>query len=450
MFRNSLRARVVFAFGLFAALLGFVSGFGILATMRVTEDRMVERQLRLFVTDYIGRSGVDREAAPPHSAYLKSYREPVDLPRALRDWAADTPDDGYYEFQSGELELHVAVVTTGVPPRPLYVVADVSDIEASATEEVWWIIGLVTIVSMVTMLAIALGVFISRRAIDPVVRLAEAVGSINSEQLSDDDWRRVKAECFHDDEVGLLARTLEKTLKRICAFIDRERYFTNAASHELRTPITVIKGALELLEQAELSRNASRAVVRIERATVDMQTTIEMFLCLSRESNDSSYSEYFEVGPLVDHAIEQQRHLLANKNITVDVKRLTNPSLLGHPQAFAIAVGNLVRNAFEHTPHDQGPVSVRIDQHEVAVSNHSGLEVDDPEELSKRRSRGSETQGFGLGLGIVERLCEHNGWTFTLDVNRGAIDACLSWGPRRLNVDGTVRRHAATANGTEI
>ena len=436
MFRHSLRARVVFAFGLFAALLGIVSGFGMLATMRVTEDRMMERQLRLSVADYIGRSGVDPDAAPPHSAYLKSYREPVDLPTALRDWAAGMPDDGYYEFQSDE--LHVAVVTTGVSPRPLYVVADVSDIEASATEEVWWIVGLVTIFSMLTLLAIALGVFISRRAIDPVVRLAEAVGGMNPEQLSNDDWRRLKAESFRDDEVGLLARTLEKTLKRICAFIDRERYFTNAASHELRTPITVIKGALELLERDELPQGSSRAVDRIDRATIDMQTTIEMFLCLSRESSDSSYSEHFEVGPLVDHAIEQQRHLLANKNITVDVQRLTSPSLLGHPQAFAIAVGNLVRNAFEHTPHDQGPVTVRIDQHEVAVSNHSGLEIDDPEELSKRRSRGPETQGFGLGLSIVERLCEHNGWTFTLDVNRGAVDACLSWGPRSLNVDGSV------------
>ena len=409
MFQHSLRTRVLFAFGLFAALLGITSGFGTFGAMVLTEDRILEKQLRLSVTDYIGRSAIDPDAPLPHSAYVQSYREPVDLPTALRDWAAGMPDDGYYEFESDD--LHVAVVTTGVPPRPLYVVADVSGIEASAIQEVWLITVLVTIVSMLTLLAIALGTFISRRAIDPVIRLADAVGGINTEQLSDDDWRRVKAECFHDDEVGLLARTIENTLKRICAFIDRERYFTSAASHELRTPITVIRGALELLEQDELSTNGSRAMGRIKRATIDMQTTIDIFLCLSRESNDSSYSEHFEVGPLVDKAIEQQRHLLANKDITVDVKRVTNPTLLGHPQAFAIAVGNLVRNAFEHTPHDQGPVSVRIDQHEVSISNHSGLEVDGPEDLGKRRFRGSETQGFGLGLSIVERLCEHNGWT---------------------------------------
>lgn len=446
MFRHSLRNRVLFAFGLFAALLGIISGFGTFAATVVTEDRILEKQLQVSVTDYINRSAADPGAPLPHSAYVKSYREPADLPAALREWAAGLPDDGYYEFEDDE--LHVAKVTTGVPSRPLYVVADVSGIEASAAEEVWLITSLVTIVSVLTLLAIALGAFIGRRAIDPVIRLADAVGGINSEQLSDDDWRRVKAEQFHDDEVGLLARTIEKTLKRICAFMDRERYFTSAASHELRTPITVIRGALELLEQAELSRNEARAMGRIRRATIDMQTTIDMFLCLSRESNDSSYSEHFEVGPLVDKAIEQHRHLLANKALSVEVERLTSPSLLGHPQAFSIAVGNLVRNAFEHTPRNAGPISVRIDRHEVSISNHSGLEVDDPGELSRRRPGGSETQGFGLGLGIVERLCEHNGWTFTLDVNRGAIAACLSWEPRYCPEASTSTCASSTGNRT--
>lgn len=437
MFRHSLRTRVLFAFGVFAALLGIISGFATFAATVVTEDRILEKQLRLSVTDYLDRSRADPDAALPHSAFVQSYREATELPAALHDWAAARPDDGYYEFEPDE--LHAMVVSTGAPPRPLYVVADVSGIEASAAEENWLIIGLVITFSTLTLLAIALGTFIGRRAIDPVIRLADAVGGINSEQLSGDDWRRVKAECFHDDEVGLLARTIEKTLKRICEFIDRERNFTNAASHELRTPITVIRGALELLEQADLPAHEARAMGRIQRATIDMQTTIDMFLCLSRESDDSSYSEQFEVGPLVDKAIAQHRHLLANKDLTVDVKHLASPSLFGHPQAFAIAVGNLVRNAFEHTPHSRVPVSVRIDRHRVSISNHSGLEVDDPEELSRWRLRRSETQGFGLGLGIVERLCEHNGWTFTLDVNRGAINACLSWEIHQTDVDAIIR-----------
>jgi hypothetical protein len=106
MFRHSLRTRVLFAFGLFAALLGIISAFGTFAAIVVTEDRILEKQLRLTVTDYIGRHGVDPDAPLPHSAYVKSYRKPVDLPTPLRDWAADMPDDGYYEFESDE--LHVA------------------------------------------------------------------------------------------------------------------------------------------------------------------------------------------------------------------------------------------------------------------------------------------------------------------------------------------------------
>lgn len=432
MLSHSLRTRVLFAFGLFAALLGIASGFGTFASIVLTEDRILEKQLRLSVADYIDRSAIDPAAPPPHSAYLKSYRNPEDLPLALRDWAAGAPGDGYYEFENDE--LHVVVITTGVPRKPLFVVADVSGIETSSTEEMWLIIGLVTAVSMLTLLAIAVGGYISRRAIDPVIRLADVVGGINPEQLSDADWRRIKAEWFHDDEVGLLARTIEQTLKRICEFIDRERYFTSAASHELRTPITVIKGALELLEQSEPTAKDARAMARIKRAVIDMQTTIDMFLCLSRESEDSDYREPIEVGPLVDRAIDQHRHLLENKDIVVDVNHVSNPVLLGHPQAFAVVVGNLVRNAFEHTPRNQGPVRVRIDSHAVSISNQCGWDMDNPEDPGHWRTRGPASQGFGLGLGIVERLCEHNGWRFNLAANRGAIDAQLSWDPRQLDL----------------
>ena len=426
-YRRSLRFRVVFTFGLFAAILSIVWGLGVFAGTQLTEDRVLTRQLRIVAEDYARRYQTDPAAALPKPAYIQSYRQADELPSSLREWAAGMPADGYYEFMRDE--LHVAVLTAGIPPKPLYVVFDVAGIEAATSEDVWWFAGLAAVVLLLTLLAIALGVVVSRRAIDPVIHLAEVVGGMSPEQLSDEDWRRIQADRFHDDEVGLLARTIEKTLQRICAFIDRERYFTSAASHELRTPITVIGGALELLEQPGLSSSASRAVARIKRATVDMQTTIEMFLCLARESDEGLYCEHFAVVPLVEQAIDQHRHLLANKNIAVDVERSATPDLFGHPQAFAIAVGNLVRNAFEHTPHDQGPITVRVDRREVSVSNRGAQGAAGPGQFGPQGARGSESQGFGLGLTIVQRLCEHNGWSCTVRARNDAIDARLSWAP---------------------
>src|SRR5690606_21953830 len=112
------------------------------------------------------------------------------------------------------------------------------------------------------------------------------------------------------------------------------------------------------------------------RATLEMKSTIEMFLCIAREADDGQYGEQFQVAPLVDRAIDQQRYLLNGKGVDVDVhvESHATPVVQGHPQAFLIAVTNLVRNAFEHTPAGQGPIMVRIKEHELLVANRLGAD----------------------------------------------------------------------------
>lgn len=136
----------------------------------------------------------------------------------------------------------------------------------------------------------------------------------------------------------------------------RERDFTGSASHELRTPITVITGAIELLEQGDLSAEDVKAVDRIRRATLEMKSTIEMFLCIAREADDGQYGERFRVAPLVDRAIEQQRYLLGGKGVDVDVhvEGHATPVVQGHPQVFLIAVANLVRTRSSTRPPARG------------------------------------------------------------------------------------------------
>ena len=424
MYRHSLRTRVAIAFAMCVSVLSVAWGFAFFAAIRLSEDRVLVHQLQRAAESY-----------PSLTTNLRGYDEAGSLPESLREWAQTNPDEGLYEFTAEE--LHVAVLPTENEKPPTdneepsadnespraFVVFDVAGIEAASSEDWWWLLLITSVVGTLGVLGFGLGVVVMRRAVAPVAQLAKVVADIDVEHLSAEDHKRIQSSRFGDDEVGVLAGTIEKTLERISAFVERERYFTSSASHELRTPITVITGALELLEQSDLSATDLKAVDRVRRATLDMKTTIEMFLCLARETDDGLYDEQFLVMPLVNQAIDQQRYLLSGKSVDVDIDDLANPRVCGHPQAFSIAVNNLVRNAFEHTLDGQGPITVRIKEHELLVTNQVSSDADErhtPTEVSS-------SHGYGLGLGIVERLCERNGWSFSLHADEVRVVARLSW-----------------------
>jgi len=407
---RSLRKRVEYAFALCVVGLSVVWGFAFIAAIRLSEDRVLVNQLRRAADSY-----------PELTMNLRGYDEVGSMPESLRAWAQTGPAEGIYEFV--DQELHVAVVSADNPQRRAFVVFDVAGVEAASSEDWWWLLVITAVVGALGALGFGLGVFVMRRAIAPVVQLAKVVADIDLEHLSAGDHKLIESSRFGKDEVGVLAGAIEKTLERISAFVARERYFTGSASHELRTPITVITGALELLEQSDLSADDVKALDRARRATLEMKSTIEMFLCLARETDDGLYGEQVAVTPLVNRAIDQQRYLLDGKRVDVEVESLASPEVRGHPQAFFIAVNNLVRNAFEQTLTGQGPITILIQEHGLLVTNT--VSSDGAERRSSAEA--STSHGYGLGLGIVQRLCERNGWSFSLQVDGARVTAKLSW-----------------------
>lgn len=410
MYRLSLHKRIAVAFAACVAVLSVAWGLAFFAAIRLSEDRVLSRQLERAAQSY-----------PSLHMSLRAYEDAGNLPVSIRGWAQTNPEAGLYEFPREE--LHVAVISANNEQQRAFVVFDVAGIEAASSEDWWWLLIIAGVVGTLGALGFGLGVIVMRKAVAPVAQLAKVVTDIDLEHLSSGDHRRIEARRFGKDEVGMLAGTIEKTLERISAFVERERYFTRSASHELRTPITVITGALELLEQSDLSANDVKALDRVRRATLDMKATVEMFLCLARETDDGLYDEQFLVLPLMSRAIEQQRYLLNGKAVDVHVSNLANPTVHGHPQAFFVAVTNLVRNAFEHTLDGQGPITILIEERELYVTN----QLTGDNDARQLPLQASSTQGYGLGLGIVQGLCERNGWSFSLHTDEARFATRLSW-----------------------
>ena len=430
--RGSLRTRIAFAFAVSSLVLSTAWSLAAFSALRLAEDRVLERQLELIAEDYRRRVQAAGGEAPPESApdlpqlefggpagpFVTSYRDARELPSDLVPWAVASPAVGFYEFT--EEELHVAVLHADVPGAARFLVFDVAGIEAPSSEDVVWYAGLAVLALLIGLGAMAIGLLIGRVSVEPMVRLAGIVAEVDPERVGESDRERIAAHRFGRNEAGLLANAIERMVTRICAFIERERSFTAAASHELRTPLTVIGGALELLDREEQSERVRRVLERIRGANADMGSTIEMFLALARESNGRLVEdEEIRVRAVVEKAVEDCEPLLRAKDGLADVQADSDPVFEGHALAFATVVGNVLRNAVEHGPQDERPmILIRVGASELVVRNRS-----------ERSPASTPSAGppRGLGLEIVHRLCEHNGWSFDLTVNDGETMARFSW-----------------------
>jgi signal transduction histidine kinase len=265
-------------------------------------------------------------------------------------------------------------------------------------------------------LAVFLGWVLARRVMAPVVRLARQVR--HRDQLL--GLAPPLAPDYAADEVGELAVAFDATLGRLRQALTRERMFTSDVSHELRTPLMVLASSCELLlENPELDTRARAQVERIARACEEMRDLVQTFLMLARtQREDASMTPRVSLGAVAEDLIALWRGPIEDKGLQLTVRSVMSEQSSGilYNATFLHAVmGNLLRNALHYT--DRGFITLTL-QHEGFLVEDSGVGI--PEE--KREAmfepfvRGNEQRGEGLGLGLslVQRICENQGWSVSL------------------------------------
>jgi len=235
---------------------------------------------------------------------------------------------------------------------------------------------------------------------------------------------------FPDDEVGQLAQALDDYSARLTEVVQRDREFNADVSHELRTPLAVIRGATELLlTRPDLDPKVLQRLQRIQRAEQQCTDLIGALLLLSRNERGQGSSNVARVS---EQLLDSHRAQLGGKPLELILEGNHDLVIDAPESALSVALGNLIGNAVKYSK--EGAVRVRVGKNAVEVIDSGpGLSEEDAAKLFQRGYRGTHaghSQGGGIGLSIVSRLCDLYGWQVNVrpGVERGVI-ATLTFSP---------------------
>ncbi|MEJ2529954.1 MAG: HAMP domain-containing sensor histidine kinase [Gammaproteobacteria bacterium] len=223
------------------------------------------------------------------------------------------------------------------------------------------------------------------------------------------------AELFPWHEVQHLAADFDSYLLRLHDFIERERLFTGDVSHELRTPLAVIQGATELLTADPNIDDTNRLrIARIDRAVAEMGEISGALLALAREQDSPEVnSGPCDAEDVAAELVSRYSQLLRGKPVELLLEVVSPPQVAADHAVLAMVLGNLLRNALTFT--DSGEVKIRLEADAIEVTDTGqGLGSQDIQQLFRAYVRGAGSSGAGLGLSLVQRLCERQGWQVTL------------------------------------
>ena len=274
--------------------------------------------------------------------------------------------------------------------------------------DIFWIVGIVTL-----LLGALAGWLLASSATRPMRRMAAVAEGVDAGELS----TRMPVEGTRD-EVRRLAESFNGMLDRLEGAFERQRAFVADASHDLRTPLTVVRGQIEVLARNPDPdpEEVRRVAGLVSQATARMEAMVEDLLLLARsESSESLRLEEEELGPLLAGEVDGMDF---DDDRQITVGKVTGRTVRIDRDQISRAVSNLISNAVHHTSRG-GVIEVSaVDLgHSVSIivdDNGPGVSEADRARIFDRfarldQARTSTDGGSGLGLAIVKAIAEAHG-----------------------------------------
>lgn len=282
--------------------------------------------------------------------------------------------------------------------------------------------------------AIIIGYVVTRKTLQPISEITNSVKKISASDLN----RRLEVE-GPEDELTELAHTFNSMLDRLEEAFYRQQQFVSDASHELRTPISVIQGYVDLLDRwgKEETKVRDEAIEAIKNEVSNIKSIMESLLFLARGDREEikMEREKFSVNKLISEII-REISLLDNDDLNVEAEIEDEVSYYGDRRLIKQMLRSFIDNSLKYTPAG-GEIKIRAeeaDKLKLQISDTGcGIPEGDIPHIFERfyqvdKARSSE-EGVGLGLSIAHWIVKIHEGEIEVDSEVGEGTTINIWLP---------------------
>ena len=283
-----------------------------------------------------------------------------------------------------------------------------------------------SVLPVLLILSVIGGYFIARQALRPIKKVTEAANAISDGQ----DLKARIGMPKGSDEVSQLAASFDNMFDRLEQSFEAEQRFISDASHELRTPTTVILAECNYAQKnAETVADCRSALEVIRRQAEKMSALVRSLLEITRmdQGTQKASIEYADLSELVGVVCEEQA-LVSQKGIRLETT--VQPNIFCEMDVFLITrvLQNLIENAYKFGRED-GLIHVSLTRESggavISVADNGiGIAPDQLDHIFKRFYQADENRrgqtGMGLGLSMVEQIVHLHGGTIEVNSTLGA------------------------------
>lgn len=408
LFGNSrtLTGRLATFFTLVALAIGLMTFVIFIFALQWSEDRAGERMLLVDRDEAVYRFTQGETGIIQIDWLTKAYNSYADVPQPFRDFVKTKEyflDEVAFDSLPSEYMVYVGHYYVKGKKTPLVLIAQIEKIEFGFKELIYAAsVVLVIILSLIALFGIVLR-RLSQKLISPLNDI-----NLQLEQHGTDIGIPFTMSPEAAEEFQTLTKKMNSYREEARSLLKREQAFARYASHELRTPLTIVKGSTKLLSRRDVDEFQQRQIVRVNEASMQMETMIDTLLSLVRyeKSEDLAPEREFNKQEL-EKIIEQNSAQALEKNLQIDLQVESNPIVRAAPPVMNMLIGNILRNAIAATE-KKGKIKIIQDSLQLAIFDQGhGL------------TSTSSSDGHGLGLLIVDDLCRRYQWQFSLSNNPG-------------------------------